>query len=172
MRLAWITDTITADLDRALHYTLLWGLEAVVLRTVGRVGDRVPHVNEAKLRRRLVEHDVEAAAVDPGVLEASASDRALWLNDLAVLEETARFCRRIGCARILTGALPPESGDGAPSPTGTASRWPCGTRRARGRRRPNSPRCSTQPRTRPSAHAGARRTRSEWGRTPRPGWRP
>ena len=49
----WLTDTVTGDLDRALHYTSLWGLEGVELRTVGGPEDRVPFVNEAKLRRRL-----------------------------------------------------------------------------------------------------------------------
>ncbi len=32
MRIGWTTDTVTTDASRALHYTLLWGLEGVVLR--------------------------------------------------------------------------------------------------------------------------------------------
>ena len=63
MLTAWLTDTVTSDLDRALHYTLLWGLEGVELRTVGGAEDRVPFVNEAKLKRRLSEHELPVVAI-------------------------------------------------------------------------------------------------------------
>lgn len=102
----WLTDTVTSDLDRALHYTLLWGLEGVVLRTVGGPADRVPHVNEVRLKRRLSEHELPAVAVDPGLFEQPAEQRSVWMNDLVLLDETAAFCERIGCERILVGALP------------------------------------------------------------------
>lgn len=107
---AWITDTVTPDLDRALHYTLLWGLEGVVLRTVGRHGDRVPYVNEAKLKRRLAEHELPAVAVDPGLFERPAAERGAWMNDLALLPDVLGFCERIGCERVIVGALPGEEG--------------------------------------------------------------
>lgn len=102
----WLTDTVTPDLDRALHYTLLWGLEGVVLRSVGSHDDRVPHVNEAKLKRRLAEHEVPAVAVDPGLFEGPAEDRGTWMNDLVLLPDVLAFCRRIGCPTVLVGALP------------------------------------------------------------------
>ncbi len=105
---AWMADTVTPDLDRALHYTLLWGLESVVLRTVGARGDRVPHVNETKLKRRLAEHEVAVAAVDPGLFEGAAEARNAWLNDLTLLAEVAAFCTRIGCGCILVGGVPGE----------------------------------------------------------------
>lgn len=111
---AWLPDSVTADLDRAVHYTLLWGLEGLVLRTVGGVGDRVPFVNEARLKRRLAEAELPVVAVDPGLFEAPASERRAWLNDLAAFPETAGFCRRVGCPLVLVGALaeegvPPEA---------------------------------------------------------------
>jgi len=106
----WLTDTVTPDLDRALHYTLLWGLEGVVLRAVGSHDDRVPHVNEAKLKRRLAEHDVPAVAVDPGLFEGPAGDRGAWMNDLALLPDVLAFCRRIGCGTVLVGALSGDEG--------------------------------------------------------------
>ena len=102
---AWLTDTVTSDLDRALHYTLLWGVEGVELRTVGGDADRVPFVNEEKLKRRLREHDVPVVAVVPGVLEGSAAARAAWLNEVAQFEETLGFCTRIGCSCIVVSAF-------------------------------------------------------------------
>ncbi len=101
----WLADTVTSDLDRALHYTLLWGLEGVELRTVGGPADRVPHVNEAKLRRRLGEGEVLAASVVPGLFEGPAAERVRWLNELTVLKETLAFCGRIGCVRVVVGAF-------------------------------------------------------------------
>ena len=104
----WLTDTVTSDLDRALHYTALWGLEGVELRTVGGAEDRVPFVNEAKLRRRLREQGVPICAIVPGWFEGAAGERATWLNEIASMEETLAFCRRIGCSRIVVSAFAPE----------------------------------------------------------------
>lgn len=108
----WLPDTVTSDLDRALHYTLLWGLEGVVLRTVGGPADRVPHVNEARLKRRLREDELPAVAVDPGLFEQPADHRGAWMNDLVLLDETIAFCERIGCRRVLVGGLPASDGVG------------------------------------------------------------
>ena len=102
----WLSDTVTSDLDRALHYTLLWGLEGVVLRTVGTQGDRVPHVNETKVKRRIAEHDVTVAAIDPGLFEQPVESKSAWLNDLAMLPEVCGFAQRVECKRILVGTLP------------------------------------------------------------------
>lgn len=113
---AWLTDTVTSDLDRALHYTLLWGLEAVELRTVGRAHDRVPFVNEAKLVRRLAEHELGVAAVVPGLFEGRVVERAAWLNELAALGETLRFCRRVGCSRVVVSAFTEATPEAAAEP--------------------------------------------------------
>lgn len=101
----WLTDTVTSDIDRSLHYTLLWGLESVELRTVGSQGDRVPFVNEAKLKRRLAEMDVPVAAIVPGLFEGAAEDRAEWLNEIASFGETLQFCQRIECGIVVVSAF-------------------------------------------------------------------
>ncbi len=101
----WITDSVTPDLSRAVHYTLLWGLEGVVLRTVGGSGNRVPFVNEQQLRARLADAELPIVAVDPGLFEGSVDNKAVWLNDLMILSDVANFCNRLGCETIITGAL-------------------------------------------------------------------
>ncbi len=102
---AWLTDTITTDLDRALHYTLLWGLEGVELRLVGSSGNRVPFVNESKLKRRLAESEIPPVAIVPGCFEGPAIERASWLNEIAVFDETLQFCNRIGCSRVVVSGF-------------------------------------------------------------------
>ncbi len=104
----WLTDTFTPNLDRALHYTLQWGLEGVVLRTLGGPADRVPHINESQLKRRLAEYDLPVVAIDPGLFEGAAEARGAWMNDLALLDEALAFCGRIGCRCLIVGALPGE----------------------------------------------------------------
>lgn len=107
----WLTDTVTPDLDRALHYTLLWGLQGVELRTVGGAADRVPRVNEQKVKHSLEKSEVLPVAVSPGLFEAPLSERARWMNDLATFEETVRFCKRIGCPRVIVSAFRREEGE-------------------------------------------------------------
>jgi sugar phosphate isomerase/epimerase len=106
----WLPDTVTPDLGRAVHYTLLWGLEGVVLRRLG--GAQVPDVNEAGLWR-LDEAELEVAAVEPGLFESAVSARAAWMNDLARLHETLAFCGRVKCRRVIVGALPDGPPEGA-----------------------------------------------------------
>lgn len=101
----WLTDTVTSDLGRALHYTLLWGLQGVELRTVGGPGDRVPQVNVAQIKQRLTASDMLPAAVTPGMFAGPAESRALWLNELATFDETLRLCRQIGCPRVIVSAF-------------------------------------------------------------------
>lgn len=110
---AWLTDTVTSDLDRALHYALLWGVEGLELQTVGSAHDRVPFVNEEKLRRRLEEHELPVVAVVPGLFEGAATDRAGWMNEVVASDETFRFCRRIGCPRVVTSAFAAEASEAA-----------------------------------------------------------
>lgn len=103
MTFSWLTDTVTTDVERAVHYTLLWGLEAVDLRLVE--GARVPHVNEEKLKRRLEDAELPVAAIEPGLFEGLVADRAAWLNDLALLPESTRFCRRMECPIVVVGGF-------------------------------------------------------------------
>lgn len=101
----WYPDSVTTDLHRGLHYTLLWGLNGIVVRRLGRAADRVPYVNERALKDALRAEDMPLAAVDPGLFEGGAEERVTWLNELALLEETLSLCNRLGCERVIVGAL-------------------------------------------------------------------
>jgi sugar phosphate isomerase/epimerase len=101
----WLTDTVTSDLGRALHYTLLWGLQGVELRTVGGADDRVPQVNVSQIRQRLQADEMLPAAVDPSMFAGPADSRAVWLNELATFDETLRLCRQIECPRVVVSSF-------------------------------------------------------------------
>lgn len=101
---------MTPDLRRALRFTLLWGLDGVVLRSVGSA--RVPDLNEAQLRIRLESEEVDIAAVDPGLFESPVEDRAVWMDDLQQLDDVVAFCRRFDCSTILTGGFPTSDQSG------------------------------------------------------------
>lgn len=105
---ALLTDTVTLNLDRALYLTLLWGLEGVELRTIGGPSDRVPFVNEEKLRRRLQEHELPAVAIVPGMFEGSVRDRRTWMNEIAAFDEVLSFCQRIDCPCVVVSAFAAE----------------------------------------------------------------
>jgi sugar phosphate isomerase/epimerase len=96
----WLTDTVTSDLNRALHYTQLWGLHGMELRTVGGPDDRIPFVNERQIRGQLEGTDLLLGSVVPSMFEGPVSDRAAWMNDLLQFEETLELCNRVGCPRV------------------------------------------------------------------------
>jgi sugar phosphate isomerase/epimerase len=96
----WLTDTVTSDLNRALHYTQLWGLHGMELRTVGGPEDRIPFVNERQIREHLEGTDLLLGSVVPSMFEGPVSDRAAWMNDLLQFEDTLKLCNRIGCPRV------------------------------------------------------------------------
>lgn len=106
----WLTDTVTSDLNRALHYTQLWGLQGVELRTVGGPEDRVPFVNEKQVREQLEASGVLLAGIVPSIFEGPVSDRAAWMNDLVRLDDTFRFCNRVKAPRIV---IPPFAAEPA-----------------------------------------------------------
>lgn len=108
---SWLPDTVTSAPDRMVERALLWGLEGLELRTVGGPDERVPYVNEARIRRLLTESELAATAVVPGLFEADVDDRASWLNDLALLDETLAFCRRIGCRIVVVSSFRRGAGE-------------------------------------------------------------
>lgn len=106
----WLTDTVTSDLNRALHYTQLWGLHGMELRTVGGPDDRIPHVNEKQIREQMEGTELLLASVVPSMFEGPVSDRAAWMNDLLQFEDTLKLCRRIGCPRATISPFAAEPG--------------------------------------------------------------
>ena len=97
---ALLTDPVSQDAQLAVRSALLWGFEAVVLREVG--GERVPTVNEGRLRKQLGASEMDVAAIAPSLFEGSS--RATWLSDAEALAETLGFAARFGCSLVLVGA--------------------------------------------------------------------
>lgn len=101
---AWLSDTVTPDVSRALHYTALWGLEGVELRRVGH--GVVPDVpNERVLRDRLAQGEMAVVALVPGLFEAPTADRAAAFDGLARLSGTLAFARRVACPVVVASGF-------------------------------------------------------------------
>jgi len=101
---AWLSDTVTPDVSRALHYTALWGLEGVELRRVGH--GVVPDVpNERVLRDRLAQGEMAVVALVPGLFEAPTADRAAAFDGLARLSGTLVFARRVACPVVVASGF-------------------------------------------------------------------
>lgn len=123
-------NSFTTDLERALHYTMLWGLDGVELGVLKK--NRVPNINQAQLRHHLGleqkaqedeglddmwdddeeededEEPLTITAIAPGIFECPISDKLAWLNDLMLLDDSIRFCERYGCTHILISSFAAE----------------------------------------------------------------
>lgn len=110
MKALLLTDSITSNIERALRYAMLWGVEGVTLRMVESA--RVPHINESKVRNQLDNTEMTLAAISPGLFEADVRERLTVLNDLMLLDETLSFCKRFDCSLVLvSGFAMPDTGD-------------------------------------------------------------
>lgn len=105
----WLTDTVTSDLNRALHYTQLWGLHGMELRTVGGPDDRIPFVNERQIREQMEGTELLLGSVVPSMFEGPVSDRAAWMNDLIQFEDTLKLCNRVECPRVTISPFAAEA---------------------------------------------------------------
>lgn len=100
---AFITDTLSLDLERALKYALMWGVEDVILRGVGE--GVVPFVQEKKTKRILEKYEVNIAAVFPPLFMESPLNQVLLFNDEMLLQDISAFCKRMHTSQILVSAF-------------------------------------------------------------------
>ena len=113
MRAVLQPESVSRRMQEIASTALLWGFDALELRSVGGAEDWIPYVSERAIVSACREAELDVAAVDPGYFAGSAEERAAWMNELAMLPEVARVCERIGCSGILLGSLGSsgESGD-------------------------------------------------------------
>ena len=70
----------------------------------------------------MAEHDLPVVAVVPGLFGGLASERAVWLNEIALMEETLAFCRRFRCSRVVVSAFAEGGADDAGHAAGALRR--------------------------------------------------
>ena len=105
----WQPEPVTRDLDRMVHYAGLWGVDGIELRTIGRHAQRVPDVNEAPLRKRIDDDELEIMLSATDIFSGHAEDVAAWMNDLLRFSDILAFNRRLG---IRTSLIEPMDGGG------------------------------------------------------------
>lgn len=115
MRAVWQPESVTRRMSEITSTALLWGFDAIELRSVGGPEDRVPHVSERLIRTSCMEADLAVAALDPEFFAGPAGDKATWMNELATLPEVIRLAGRLagqfGIPGIILGSLEHEDED-------------------------------------------------------------
>lgn len=109
----FLTDTVTPDLERGLHYAMLWGMEGVALRMMGH--ERLPNTNEAKLRYHIEQTEMPMMAFSPGLFEGDVLENVLWMEDLMRLEDALHFAEKFDRPIMMTsGFARPERPEDRP----------------------------------------------------------
>lgn len=111
MRAVWQPESVTRRMSEITSTALLWGFDALELRSVGGPEDRVPHVSERLIRTSCMEADLTVAALDPEFFTGPVEEKAAWMNELAMLPDVIRLARRLGKPGIILGSLEHNDGD-------------------------------------------------------------
>lgn len=95
MRIGFVTDEISANVEEALTIGISWGILDFELRVIG--DKRVPSVDPGAVKQIIAlqqKHDLRITALSPGVLKGTVHDEALWQRELReTLPETFRLAR-------------------------------------------------------------------------------
>lgn len=106
----WQPEPVTRDLDRMVHYAGLWGVDGIELRTIGKHAQRVPDVNEAPLRKRIDDEELDIMLSATDIFSGHVQDIAAWMNDLLRFSDILAFNRRLG---VRTSLVESMDGEGA-----------------------------------------------------------
>ncbi len=95
MRIAFVTDEISANIEEAINLGVSWGILDFELRVIG--DKRVPAVAPGAVNQIIAlkqKHDLRITALSPGVLKGTVHDEALWQRELRdTLPQTFRLAR-------------------------------------------------------------------------------
>ncbi|KAA0230981.1 sugar phosphate isomerase/epimerase [candidate division KSB1 bacterium] len=95
LRIGFVTDEISANVEEALTIGISWGILDFELRVIG--DKRVPSVDPGAVKQIIAlqqKHDLRITALSPGVLKGTVHDEALWQRELReTLPETFRLAR-------------------------------------------------------------------------------
>jgi sugar phosphate isomerase/epimerase len=95
MRIGFVTDEISANIEEAITVGVSWGIRDFELRMIGE--RRVPAVDPGDIQRVVAlqrKHGLRITALSPGVLKGTLQDDALLTRELNdTLPETIRLAR-------------------------------------------------------------------------------
>ncbi|MFQ5640174.1 MAG: sugar phosphate isomerase/epimerase family protein [bacterium] len=103
MRIGFVTDEISPDLEEALRIGISWGVYDYELRMIGE--KRIPDIPEAqieKIFKMKKEFGIRITALSPGSFKCRVNDRTQVKRELAVtLPETLRLAQILGAQIVL-----------------------------------------------------------------------
>lgn len=103
MRIGFVTDEISANVEEAINIGVSWGIYDFELRVIG--DRRVPAVDPAAVAQIIAlqqKHGLRITALSPGVFKGTLQDEALLATEMQVtLPETFRLAQNFGAKTIL-----------------------------------------------------------------------
>ncbi len=113
MRIGFVTDEISANVDEAINIGVLWGIQDFELRMIGE--RRVPAVDPGDIQRVLAlqqKHGLRLTALSPGVFKGTLHDDALLMRELHdTLPETFRLARLFDTKTVIVFGFQRSSRD-------------------------------------------------------------
>ena len=114
MRIGFVTDEISANVEEAITLGVSWGIRDFELRMIGE--RRVPAVDPGKIQRILAlkqEHQLRLTALSPGVFKGTLQDEALLARELSdTLPETFRLARLFDTKTVIVFGFKRSPQDG------------------------------------------------------------
>lgn len=103
MRIGFVTDEISPDVQEAIHTGLEWGIHDYELRVID--GKRVPDVSEnavAWLQEQKDKLGFRITAISPGTFKDSIEDTDIWQRELReTLPASLRLAQRLDCKTLI-----------------------------------------------------------------------
>ena len=115
MRIGFVTDEISANVEEALNIGVSWGIRDFELRMMGE--HRVPAVDAGDIRRVIAlrqRHGLRITALSPGVFKGTLQDEARLTSELHdTLPETFHLARVFDTKTIIIFGFQRSAGDTA-----------------------------------------------------------
>lgn len=113
MRIGFVTDELSPDVNTAIETGLAWGIHDFELRMIGE--HRVPHISPKiveeilKLQER---HGFRITALSPGVFKGTIQDQSVLDREIEeVLPQTFGLAKLFGTGLVITFGIQRSSGD-------------------------------------------------------------
>jgi sugar phosphate isomerase/epimerase len=113
MKIAFVTDEISPDVEEAIRIGTSWGIHDYELRMIGE--KRVPHLSEAEVQKLLElrdRHQINYTALSPGIFKCALQEKEILENEIRqTLPATFRLAKMLGTELIIVFGFKRDDGE-------------------------------------------------------------